>query len=144
MKNYILTLVLLTSFVLTGQSLMGVPYDTAKTVKTDEELKYSKRLLIGLENNLYAYYFGNPTPIAIRNSIVACKKILRANDLDFDAPYRENSYIDDSVDSIYDYKELSQSVNIEWSEVDKTWKKGDDWIGLSINKKSAIIIIGYK
>jgi hypothetical protein len=70
-------------------------------------------------------YFTNQKPVGFKNSYDELKKILNFYNLDITEAEIDESLIDKSVESLHDFQNLSNSLLIEWSVINMTWRCND-------------------
>ena len=106
-------------------------------VKNTTELKGK---WIKLKENSYFKQF-NLTTIGLKNAIEECKHILELNNLNINKPTKDNSYINELVNSITDYEMLNTTLSIEKSEIIRSWVIDGVTFSLMLNNKMYMIAI---
>ena len=118
------------------------PLKSGNSKKNNNDLASLKGKLIMMPDGIFLYYFGKPTPVAVKRAVEKTKELCIANGLDFYSPSKDDSLMDSTVDGITDYQNLSSSVNIEWSEIYREYITEEGGFYLSI-KRSLVAIILY-
>ncbi len=131
MKKVILIVVLFSPIFSNGQII---------AFKTSEVKPYPKKT----ESEFKQWYSLTPlatimrfnqNTVGVKTSISKIKEILSNNDLDFDTPTKDESYLASYVDDIYDYENINLSCKAGGSIIAKTWEKGNERIVLSLDEK---------
>jgi hypothetical protein len=87
-------------------------------------------------------HFNKQNPVGYKKSYDELKKILTFFNLDLLDPEIDNSLIHDSIEDLKDFQNLSNSLKIEWSTIDKVWRATDDFqINWMCNDKLNLILI---
>lgn len=128
-------------FLLINCNLYSQAYGKTKiqsTIPKDKQiLKYNQ----WYSNNDYTYSFKpfSQSAIGIKSALSEVRKILSDNNVNFDPPLVDESFLSSLVTGVDDYEMLNISIKNESSEVDKSWQISEfDYVILSLK------IDGYK
>ena len=84
----------------------------------------------------------NQNPVGYKKSYDELKNILSFFSLDIMEPEIDKSLIDKSVDNLNDFQNLSNSLLIEWSEINMVWRTKDKYqINWMCQKEVNLILI---
>lgn len=81
----------------------------------------------------------NQNTVGVKIAISKVKEILSNNDLDFESPSKDDSYLASYVDGIYDYENINLSCKTGGSIISKSWQKGNEVISLSLTEDTYTI-----
>lgn len=138
MKKIILLFVFLISGFVYSQNF-GVT--SIKVEKTESNVDVDKDLEVWVDlGNAYIMSFPK-NAIGIKKLISLTKSILRENNLNFEKPSVDDSYISSVVDGIYDYEMLHISIKNGSSEIKKIWLLEKQLFGITLNDKSYFVLI---
>ncbi len=91
----------------------------------------------GVEN-----YFTKQNPVGYKRSYDELKTVLNFYNLNIVEPEIDKSLIDKSVASLNDFKNMSDSLLIEWSQLDMVWRLNDGYqINWICNNEVNLLII---
>lgn len=79
----------------------------------------------------YIQFFNN-NPIGIKKALELTEDICLDNDLDYDNPAKDKSYLASYVESMSDFENLNLSISTGGSIIEKVWSKRNDADKLSI------------
>jgi hypothetical protein len=93
------------------------------------------------------YYF-NENPIGIKKALELTKDICDKNDLNFEEPDSENSYIASYVETINDFEKLDLSISTGGSIIEKSWVKlynnsQSSMLSLELEEGKYIVAVTY-
>jgi len=70
-------------------------------------------------------YVTKQTPVGYKQSYDELKEVLSHYNLNIMEPEVDESLIDKTVESLHDFQNLSNSMNIEWSTINMVWRTND-------------------
>ncbi len=118
---------------------------SAKATPTIQKNKWYKFTIPG--GIVYMYYF-NENPIGIKKALELTKDICDKNDLNFEEPDSENSYIASYVETINDFEKLDLSISTGGSIIEKSWVKlynnsQSSMLSLELEEGKYIVAVTY-
>jgi len=130
-KNIILLLTLLFPVLCEGQ-IIAFKSSEVKPYPKNTECEFKQWYSL---TSLATIMRFNQNTVGVKTAISKVKEILSNNDLDFDSPSKDDSYLASYVDGIYDYENINLSCKTGGSIITKIWVKGDERIVLSLDEK---------
>lgn len=72
-------------------------------------------------------YVTKQNPVGYKTSYEELKRVLDYYTLDITEAEIDNSLIDKSVENLHDFKNMSDSLLIEWSQIKMVWRTSDEY-----------------
>ncbi len=87
-------------------------------------------------------FITNQNPVGYKKTYDELKKILNYYNLNIMEADTDESLIDKTVENLYDFQNLSNSLSIEWSSITMRWRSSDNYqINWNCNNSVNLIMI---
>lgn len=98
----------------------GATLASAKSTPTIHKNRWYK--FVNTDGIVYMHYF-NENPIGIKKALDLVKEICNNNNLDFDNPDKDDSYLASYIETITDFEKMDLSISSGGSIIEKSWFK---------------------
>jgi hypothetical protein len=104
------------------QSAVSVPQNTTN-FKFAYEKWYKEINYINKKKYITYTKMFDDTPIGIKNALKLVRQICQKNNLNFEDPIIDDSYLSSLVNGLDDYEKLDLTISYGYSEISKKWYK---------------------
>jgi len=133
-------LIALCSMGLNAQ-IKGIDMENVVSINLDSEEEEEIKLEVWYRSGENYFKTYNNSPVGIGHSSQDLIKLLVKNKIEYQNTDEDNTIVASNVKSLLDFENLSASVRIEASEVDKIWLLPGYKLVWLINKDSAAIYV---
>jgi hypothetical protein len=142
MKKLIILAVLLSLFFSVNAQVNGVDFSNSVNIKRAIKLENEK--LYKVNDNGYGFFYSN-NAVGYKHSYEKINELLRSNNLYFDEPTIDQSFLPGYIDSYTEYNDVQTACYIGSGEISMAWLTKSGFIlGWKVNEEVIMILIAKR